>query len=159
MNIQQEMVAPVVRTVRVATDARRAFEVFTAQMGRWWPADHHIGATAFRDIVIEPHAGGRFFEVGQDGRECDWGHVKAYEPGERLLLAWQLNGDWEYDPDFEVEVEVTFIPMGEKTEVRLEHRNLERYGARSSEVAASISGEGGWPGILNRFCICCVQTV
>lgn len=159
MSVQQKMIAPVVKTVRVAADAKRAFEVFAAQMGRWWPADHHIGQTAFRDIIVEPRAGVRFYEVGVDGVECEWGYVKAYEPGERLLLAWQLNADWAYDPDFEVEVEITFLPVGEQTEVRLEHRNLERYGSHAASVAGSISGEGGWPGILNCYAACCVQSV
>ncbi len=159
MTAQHNMIAPVVRTVRVAADARRAFDVFVAQMGRWWPADHHIGQTAFKDIVVEPRAGGRFYEVGEEGSECDWGYVKVYKPGERLLLAWQLNAEWVFDPEFEVEVEVTFTPLGEQTEVRLEHRNIERYGEKAPEVAASISGEDGWPEILNCFRQCCVEVV
>lgn len=155
MNMQNNLVSPVVKTVRVNADPKRAFEVFAGSMGRWWPADHHIGTTAFTDIVVEPRAGGRFYEKGSDGAECDWGCVKAYEPGQRLLLGWQLNAEWEYDPEFEVEVEVTFKSVGEQTEVRLEHRNLERYGAVAPEIAQSISGEGGWPSILASFGACC----
>lgn len=159
MGMQQEIMAPVVKTVRVNADRVRAFDVFAAQMGRWWPADHQIGQTLFTDIIIEPKTGGRFYELSADGTECEWGYVKAYEPGERLLLAWQLNAEWEFDADFEVEVEVTFTAIGEQTEVRLEHRNLERYGPSAPAVLASISGAGGWPQILSRYCECCTRIV
>lgn len=159
MNPQTELMSPVVKIVRVNTDPARAFEVFAADMGRWWPADHHIGEAPFADIIVEPFSGGRFFERSSDGVECEWGQVKSYEPGKRLLLAWQLNAEWEYDPDFEVEVDVSFVSVGEQTEVRLEHRNLERYGDKANAVITSISGDRGWPGILNCFCVCCVQEV
>ena len=149
------MPAPVIKTVHVKADPKRAFDVFVAKIGSWWPKDHRIGAVPFADIVIEPRAGGRFFERGTDGSECDWGQVLAYEPGERLLLGWQLNGDWVFDAVFMVEVEVTFTAEDDGTLVRLEHRNLERYGERAAEVAASISGDGGWPGILEGFRQCC----
>lgn len=142
---------PVVRTVRVNAEPKRAFEIFVGSIGKWWPADHHIGETAFSNIVIEPKTGGRFYEVGQDGAECEWGRVLAYEPGERLVLAWQLNADWDYDPDFGSEVHVLFTSAGDQTEVRLEHRNLEAYGERAPEIVASIGSENGWTGILQSF--------
>lgn len=155
MTEQQNLIEPVVRIVCVNTNPDRAFDIFATQMGRWWPADHHIGATAFADIVVEPRVGGRFYEIGQDGAECDWGRVRAYEPGKRLLLGWQLNADWDYDPEFEVEVEVTFASIGDQTEVRLVHRNLDRYGVAAPRISASISGEEGWLMILQCYCACC----
>jgi hypothetical protein len=35
--------APVRRTLTVRAPQARAFEVFTAGFGRWWPAGHSIG--------------------------------------------------------------------------------------------------------------------
>jgi uncharacterized protein YndB with AHSA1/START domain len=145
-------VAPVRRSVTVKADAARAFEVFAAKVGAWWPASHHIGQTPVKDVVIEPRVGGRWYEIGEDGAECDWGHVIAWEPPERLLLAWQLGADWRFDAELVTEVEVRFIADGTgSTRVELEHRKLERMGERAAEVAASVGSPGGWSGILEAF--------
>lgn len=158
MNQKQiDTVAPVVKSIHVNAPPLRAFEIFTAGMGRWWPKAHHIGACDFADIIVEPRAGGRFFERGEDGSECEWGRVIVFQPGEKLMLGWQLNADWEFDPDFEVEVDVTFTSSGDETLVRLEHRQLERYGRQAVDVRASISGEGGWSGILGSYSNCCAE--
>lgn len=152
MKVEKRIVpAPVVKQVRVAASPARAFEVFAPKMGRWWPKNHHIGEAELADVVVEPRAGGRFYERGEDGAECEWGRVLDYVPGQRLLLAWQLNAEWVYDPEFEVEVEVTFVADGDHTLVTLEHRNLERYGARAEEIAQSIGSPTGWQAILAEF--------
>ena len=69
--------APVRKSLVVKAPPERAFSVFTAGIGRWWPPSHHIGAAAFKDAVVEPRAGGRWYEIGEDGSECQWGHVIA----------------------------------------------------------------------------------
>ncbi len=143
--------ASVVKTVRVKASPERAFAVFVDSFGAWWPKNHAIGKSPLANAVIEPLAGGRFYEIGTDGGECDWGRVREIVPGEKLVLDWQLNADWQYDPDFEVPVTVTFTADGEDTIVQLEHGELQRYGARAAEVAASISGDGGWPFILSHY--------
>jgi hypothetical protein len=40
-----------------------------------------------------------WYEQGTDGSECDWGRVLAWEPPHRLVVTWQINGQWQYDPD------------------------------------------------------------
>ena len=67
--------APVRRSVVVQAPPNRAFEVFTACLGKWWPKSHHIGKSEPQTFIIEPRAGGRWFERGVDGAECDVGHV------------------------------------------------------------------------------------
>jgi uncharacterized protein YndB with AHSA1/START domain len=91
--------APVRRSVRVAAPQERAFKVFTAGVGRWWPRSHHIGASDLDTVVIEPKAGGRWYERGVDGAECEHGKVLVWEPPARLVLAWQISTDWKYDHD------------------------------------------------------------
>jgi uncharacterized protein YndB with AHSA1/START domain len=140
------------KTVHVAAPPERAFDVFTKQIGAWWPlATHHIGKAEAKEAVIEPRVGGRWFERGVDGSECDWGRVIAWEPPARLVLGWQLSADWKFDADLVTEVEVRFVADGGGTRVELEHRLLERYGARADEVRTGVGGPGGWTGILARF--------
>ena len=103
-------IAPVVKSVTVKASPERAFELFTGQMARWWPATHKIGKAPFVAIVIEPRAGGRWYERDAGGVECDWGKVLAWEPPSRLLLGWQLDSRFAYNPDLVTEVELTFAP-------------------------------------------------
>ena len=143
--------APVRRSVTVKASPTRAFEVFTGGIGRWWPPSHHVGAVPMKNAVIEPRAGGRWYEVGEDGSQCDWGRVLVWEPPSRLVLAWQLNSQFRYDADLVTEVEVRFTPDGEATRVDLEHRNLERFGADAEKVGGQVGGTNGWRAILHHF--------
>lgn len=124
-------VEPVRKSVRVQAPPSRAFEVFTAGMTRWWLPKHSINPTEspIAEVVIEPWVGGRWYERGIDGSECDWGRVLLWEPPKRLVLAWQINAEIRSDPEFVTEVEIRFDPKPSGvTEVILEHRHLERYG-------------------------------
>jgi uncharacterized protein YndB with AHSA1/START domain len=143
-------IAPIVRTVEVKAPPARAFELFATRMGDWWPRGRTVGKNPHAAIVVEPHAGGRWFERDADGEECHWGKVLAWEPPSRLLLGWQLTTAWAYDADFVTEVELTFAPAeGGGTLVTLEHRDLERFGADAERHAASLGG--GWPTLLADF--------
>jgi uncharacterized protein YndB with AHSA1/START domain len=144
--------APVRKSITVKADAARAFEVFTGRIGRWWPRSHCIGSSPQKDVLLEPRAGGRWYEIGEDGAQCNWGKVLAWEPPARVLLAWQIGTDWKYDADLVTEVEVTFTPVGaDETRVDLEHRNLERLGEKAETVRTAIDSEGGWSGILKLY--------
>jgi len=128
----------------------RAFRVFTANMGAWWPKDHHIGKAALKDCVIEPKVNGRWYERGEDGSECEWGKVLEWDPPRRLVLAWQLNEGFKYDPKLVTEVEVTFTLLGPKqTRVDFEHRNLERFGDAAEQLRGSM--DTGWGQILESY--------
>jgi uncharacterized protein YndB with AHSA1/START domain len=144
--------APVRKSITVKADPVRAFEVFTGRIGSWWPRTHCIGSSPQKDVVLEPKVGGRWFEIGEDGAQCNWGKVLAWEPPTRVLLAWQIDGNWKYDPDLITEVEVRFTPLnGGATRVDLEHRNLERFGDKIEPVRTAIDSEGGWSGILKVY--------
>jgi uncharacterized protein YndB with AHSA1/START domain len=138
-------------TLTVRAPVERAFAVFTEGFGTWWPATHHLGDSELADAVIEPRVGGRWYERNADGSECDWGHVITWEPPHRVLLAWQLDADWRYDPDLITEVDVRFEADGDGTRVTFEHRHLERMGDRSEEVRRAIDSSEGWRGILASY--------
>lgn len=115
-------------------------------------AQHHIGKSPLARAVLEPRRGGRWYSVCEDGSECDVGKVLAWEPPGRLVLAWQIDGRWQYDASFVTEVEVTFTAEGAKcTRVDLEHRNLDRYGVVAPEVRKQIDAPDGWGRVLESF--------
>jgi len=139
------------KTVRVSAPPSRAFEIFTAGMSRWWIKSHSINKSPIKDIVLEGRAAGRWFERGEDGSECQWGKVLAWEPPSRLVLAWQINQKWQFDPNLLTEVEVRFIGDGDGTLVELEHRNLDRFGAAAEDMWKAFDSPGGWTGLLQSF--------
>lgn len=146
-------IAPVRRSVFVKAPPERAFEVFTAGFASWWPASHSVLDVDQEAAYIEPEIGGRWYERGAGGEECEWGRVLAYEPPHRLVLSWQLDQEFEPDPDPSTagEVEVTFTPEGDGTRVELEHRGFERRPDGGAQVAESVAGEGGWSGLLAAY--------
>ena len=103
--------------------------------------------------MLEPRAGGRWYERGVDGSECEWGRVLAYEPPDRVLLDWQISARWTHDPDLHTEVEVRFAAAGEaRTRVELEHRGLAaNYGDDAESLHAIFDAPSGWAGVLGDF--------
>lgn len=146
-----ETITPVFKSITVAAPAERAFEAFTQQMAAWWKPEYSIGAAPFVDVRLEPHEGGRWFEVDAEGNECPWGRVMVWEPPTRVVLAWQIDGRWQYDPAFETEVELRFVAEGASTRVELEHRHLERFGDGAADMRTTFDGPDGWAGLLERF--------
>lgn len=143
--------APVRKSIFVDAAPTRAFEVFTAGIGRWWPKSHKIGPADLDRPVIEPRSGGRWYELDVDGSECEIGKVAVWEPPTRLVLIWQLTPEFTFDPELITEVEVLFTPEASGTRVDLEHRDLERMGDKADAMRETVSGPGGWPGLLQLF--------
>jgi uncharacterized protein YndB with AHSA1/START domain len=144
--------SPVRRSVEVRAGIERAFEVFTAGIGSWWPPSHTISSGKLRTAVIEPRAGGRWYGEDEDGTTTDWGKVLAFEPPSRLILAWQIGADWRFDPELVTEVEVRFTALAANvTRVELEHRNLERLGPKAEEIKAAFESPNGWGAVLGHY--------
>jgi hypothetical protein len=142
--------APICKSITVNAAREHAFGVFAK--GSWWPKELSILSSPRQEIVIEPREGGRWYERGEDGSECDWGKVLAWEPPVRMLLAWQLNGHFQYDAGLITEVEVAFIAEGPKlTRVELEHRHIERAGDTADALRKGVDSPGGWTKVLE----CC----
>ncbi len=145
-------IAPVRKQVTVKASQSRAFSVFTAKMSRWWPATHSILKSPLKECIVEPRVGGRWYAVGEDGSSCETGYVIEWQPPQRLVLAWQINPQWQYDPKLVTEVEVQFIADGaDTTRIELEHRYLERMGDDAAEARKAVDSPGGWGAILGSF--------
>jgi len=141
-------------SILLSAPLERAFEVFTAEIGSWWPADHHILEAELAEMVFEPRAGGHIYDRGVDGSECRWARVLAYEPPVRVVFSWDIGPDWKLqaDPAKTSEVEVRFIAEGpESTRVELDHRHLDRHGEGWEGVRDAVGSPGGWTRGLNAL--------
>ncbi len=141
------------KVIEVAAPQAIAFQVFTAEMSSWWPLEsHHIGKTKAVASVVEPKVGGRWYERGEDGTECSWGRVLAWDPPGRIVLTWQISADWQFEGTLLTEVEVRFLAESPtRTTVTLEHRKLSAYGPRAEEMRQVFESDGGWTGVLQSF--------
>jgi uncharacterized protein YndB with AHSA1/START domain len=145
-------VTPVRKQLRVRASQARAFAVFTEHMSSWWPATHSILKSPLKQCIVEPRVGGRWYTVGEDGSTCQTGYVIDWQPPQLLLLAWQINAAWQYDPALITEVEVRFLAeSAETTRIELEHRNLERMGDTAAAARDAMDSPRGWGAILESF--------
>lgn len=146
-------IPPIIGTATIAVPVERAFEVFAGSINSWWPHRFHIGHSEVAEVVLESGVGGRWYERGVDGTECDWGRVVVWEPPQRLVFTWQINGSWQFDPDPDhaSEIEARFTANGpDETTVDVEHRYFERL-VDGRNINAAIQGGGGWALLLDGF--------
>jgi len=139
-------------TVVVRAPLEHVFRVFTTDMSSWWPASHHIGKAPMVAAIVEPRVGGRWYELGDDGSDCQWGVVLAWDPPQHLALSWHLDGDFRYDPEsiHASRVDVWFRETADgSTLVELVHVDLDRHGPTWTRLRDRASG--GWAFILGRF--------
>jgi uncharacterized protein YndB with AHSA1/START domain len=147
-----QAVESVRREIVVPVSAERAFTIFTADMTSWWPPEHHIGSAPIEEIVIEPREGGRWYTRHTDGTETSTGHVVAWEPGERLVITWQIGADWKYHVDLVTTIELRFVAEApDRTRVLLEHRDLEAYGAEAERMRETFEQPGAWQATMAAF--------
>ena len=145
---------PIRAMVIVRSDPARAFQVFTAQMGKWWPLEsysravnefehEHLGVS---ELTFEARMGGSIEERMTDGRVLPWGEVVTWQPPQRVVLSWKPHSLSEPP----TEIEVTFTAHEDGTSVDVEHRGWERlseeFGAEMYEIYVR-----GWPFTLERF--------
>jgi len=144
-------IAPVKKSIRVNASPAHAFEVFTSGLDRWWPRKASIGKAPMKTSVLEPHLGGRWYQVGEDGSRADVGKILVWEPPRRFVMSWDINSNWKPDTSVSSEVEVRFVADGpDATLVELEHRKFEQMGAEAGEKMRK-DVDGGWPGMLEHF--------
>jgi uncharacterized protein YndB with AHSA1/START domain len=153
MTTQAEQTA--IRTeIVVEAPIERAFRVFSEQFDKIKPREHNMLEVEIAESVFEPRAGGRVYDRGVDGSECQWARVLAYEPPDRIVVSWDITPRWQIETDLArtSEVEVRFISEApDRTRVELEHRNLDRHGDGWQDLREGVAGDQGWPLYLGRF--------
>jgi len=144
-----------VRTeVVVEAPIERAFRVFTHNFDRIKPREHNMLAVEIAESVFEPRVGGRVYDRGVDGSECQWARVLAYDAPERIVFSWDITPAWQIETVLAKtsEVEVRFIAESPgRTRVELVHRNLDRHGDGWVGMREGVRGDQGWPLYLRRF--------
>ncbi len=127
----------------------RAFETWAERTTMWWPHGHSVSGEPGLSVVFEPRPGGRIYERTPSGAEHDWGEVLVWEPPLRLTYLWHLR----FDRADATEVEVSFNPSGERTDVRIVHRGWERLGAKGAERRER--NRKGWSGVIEAYRTTC----
>jgi uncharacterized protein YndB with AHSA1/START domain len=144
--------APVRAEVTVPAAPARAFEIFTAGHDSWRTPGHFLGAEEPEEVVLEATRGGRWYERQSDGTECEWGRVLDVDAPHRIVLAWQVGGDWQYHADQQSRVEVTFTEVAPgQTRVVIVHDGFEGHGDGAANVHRGVGGDDGWPIALDLF--------
>jgi uncharacterized protein YndB with AHSA1/START domain len=131
---------PICKELVVGLDADAAFDLFTAQIGTWWPIAEKgvLGAgasVAFHD--------GELIET--KGTETSlWGTVTEWSPGKKVAFTWHPGAPAERASA----VSVTFESKGSGTRVVLEHSGWETF---AEPAAARGSYDTGWSEVLKHF--------
>jgi uncharacterized protein YndB with AHSA1/START domain len=142
------------RQVVVDAPIERAFAVFTERFGDFKPREHTLLRSPIAETVFEPKVGGHIYDRGEDGTECHWARILAFDPPDRVVFSWDISPTWqvEQDPDNTSEVEVRFVAeTPQRTRVELVHRNLDRHGPGWESVRDGVGNDDGWPLYLARY--------
>lgn len=133
------MTAPVRREVIVAASPSRAFELFTARIGDWWPLAEF---SVFGDGTVA-FEGSRLVERKGD-EESTWGTVTSWDPPASVAFSWHPG----YGQEQATDVHVTFEADGDQTLVTLVHTGWERM---TDPDASAAEYNSGWPDVLAGY--------
>ena len=108
--------APVVRhEVVVCGSPELAFAAFTERLGEIKPKEHNLLSSPIVSTTLEPRVGGNIIDRAEDGTECRWARVLAFEPPDRLVFSWDIGPTWQLEqPENASEVELRFFADDEQ---------------------------------------------
>jgi uncharacterized protein YndB with AHSA1/START domain len=152
-------------SVAVAVPPQLAFEIFTADIDRWWRRGLKFRHSASRSalIRIEPEVGGRLFEsFERDGAAhvIEVGRVKVWQPPHRVSFTWRNE---TFAPDESTAVDIEFAPSASGTLVTVTHSGLAAlradHPARHGLQAAAFSRMIGlwWGEQLSALRVLCAE--
>ena len=146
MSSMQTGIQAVNKSLVVDCSPERAFEVFTREIGSWWPVhEYSIGEDQVTEVVFEEEVGGRIFERQEGGGEKEWGRLLCWEPPARFVMSWYPGKGASQA----TELEVRFAPEGDGTRVELEHRGWEIFADQAQETRDNYAG--GWVSVLGYY--------
>lgn len=142
------------KEITVDAPIERAFSVFTDRFGDFKPREHNLLGAPITETTFEPRVGGHIYDRAEDGSECRWARILAFEPPTRVVFSWDIGPTWqlELDPANTSEVEVIFVAEGSgRTRIELEHRHIDRHGPGWDGVYHGVDSDQGWPLYLSRY--------
>jgi uncharacterized protein YndB with AHSA1/START domain len=135
-------------SVAVAVAPSLAFEIFTAEIDRWWRRGSKFRHSGSRSglLCIEPGAGGRLFEsFDRNGTAhvIEVGRVQVWDPPHCLKFTWR-NANFAANEHTDVQIEFTATAGG--TLVTVTHSGLSalradhpaRHGLQGAEFSRMI---------------------
>ncbi|TXK18394.1 hypothetical protein [Homoserinibacter sp. GY 40078] len=135
------MLPPIRRHILVRADRERAYRVFTAGPGTWWPRENH--SIFGRDGVVE-FEGDEIVERSPTGSRDVWGRLLFAAPPQTVSFTWHPGQDAEHSI-----FEVNFTEVADNlTLVCLIHVGWESY---EDPDSAGVDYLIGWPGVLDRY--------
>jgi len=144
-DIAASAIAPLVKTVTVAVQPARAFELFTEHMTRWWPLPtHSVGGDRATAVTMPTRVGERIVETTAAGQQHTWGTLTRWDPPREVEFTWHP-GQAE---SHATRVSVRFREVAGGTEVELTHVG---WGVRADGPAARDNYDSGWELVLARF--------
>lgn len=141
--IRQENGPDVRKAVTVPAAPGEAFRILTEYPAEWLPPGH----TFIRDpeaVIMEPRAGGRFYERGADGAEVTRGTILEWAPPGRLVVTWRIGPGWRpvFDDERASVIEIGFTEAAEgSTEVVFTYTQLHRLGEMAGMIKAALAGQ------------------
>ncbi|HJR92389.1 MAG TPA: ATP-dependent zinc metalloprotease FtsH [Acidimicrobiia bacterium] len=135
---------PIVRRLELDCGPDEAFAAYTGRVGEWWPRGFTASGDALADVVIEGRAGGRIYELATSGEETEWGEVRLWQPGSRLVHSFVLAQDGD-DP---TEVDLTFEARNGGCALLFEHRG---WNAHNRAARSKFDDPQGWDVVLDGF--------
>ena len=131
------------KSVLLPLPPAQAFELFTAQIGQWWPQDRrHLNDPNSALFLLES---GRFYERASDGTELELGRVRRWESPHRLVLDFFVGTDAGHP----TEVDIRFEAESDGTRVSVNHRPSES-SAELWHKRALIFGRS-WDAVLSAL--------
>jgi uncharacterized protein YndB with AHSA1/START domain len=103
------------KSVLLPCDLAHAFQLFTAEISVWWPAERrHTGDPQSEIIML---ASGPFYERSRDERRMELGRMREWDPPHHLLFDFYPGTD----ADHPTEVTVTFTAEEGGTRLTIQH--------------------------------------
>src|SRR6202023_507908 len=91
--------AVVRREIVVNAPIADAFATFVERFGDFKPKEHNLLGAPITSTTFEPQVGGHIFDRAEDGSECHWARVLAYDPPDRVVFSWDISPRWQIESD------------------------------------------------------------